>query len=63
MKCLVATIFFAAAVSHGATIVATDSIQLALNQARDGDTILLQGPRVFREHIVINKPVRLFPSM
>lgn len=59
MKCLVATILFAAVVSHGATIVATDSIQRALDEARDGDTILVQGPHVFREHMVINKSVRL----
>lgn len=44
---------------HGATIVVTDSIERALNEARAGDTVLLRGPRVFRERIVVNKPVRL----
>jgi nitrous oxidase accessory protein len=56
---LLSSSFVLAIASHGATIVATDSIQRALNEARDGDTILLQGPRVFREHVVIDKPIRL----
>jgi nitrous oxidase accessory protein len=31
----------------------------ALNQARDGDTVLVQGPGTFKEHIVITKAVHL----
>jgi nitrous oxidase accessory protein len=44
---------------RAATIEATDSISQALADARAGDTILARGPMVFREHLVIDKPVRL----
>jgi nitrous oxidase accessory protein len=45
--------------AHAATIVATDSIERAINEARDGDMILVQGPRIFRERITINKQLRI----
>jgi len=41
------------------TFAVTDSISLAILQAQDGDTILVPGPRVFHEHVVINKSIRL----
>jgi nitrous oxidase accessory protein len=43
----------------GATVTVTDSISRAVAQAQDGDTVLVQGPRVFHEHVVIEKSIRL----
>jgi nitrous oxidase accessory protein len=41
------------------TVPVTTSITLALAQARDGDTVLVPGPGVFHEHVVIGKSIRL----
>ncbi len=41
------------------TIPARDSIAHAIAQAHEGDTILVQGPTVFYEHIVISNSIRL----
>ncbi|MFO1515091.1 MAG: nitrous oxide reductase family maturation protein NosD [Verrucomicrobiota bacterium] len=35
------------------------ALQEAIDQARDGDTILVQGSCVFHEHVVVNRPVHL----
>jgi nitrous oxidase accessory protein len=43
----------------GTTIWTQGSIADAIAQARDGDTILVQGPRVFHEHIIITNSIRL----
>jgi len=43
----------------GSTFQVTDSISRSVNEAQPGDTILVSGPAVFHERIVLNKPVRL----
>ena len=45
--------------SFAATLTVTDSISLAISNAQPGDTLVISGPRVYREHIVVNKPLRL----
>lgn len=35
------------------------SLQAAIEQARDGDTVVVQGPAVFHEHLVVNKSIRI----
>lgn len=45
--------------SHAATFHASDSLQDALQRARDGDTIIASGPTVFRGPLVITKSVSL----
>ena len=42
-----------------ATVPVTDSITRALNETKDGDTVLVQGPGVFHEHVVITNSIRL----
>jgi len=42
-----------------ATVPVTDSISRAIARAQDGDTVLVPGPDVFREHVVITKSIRL----
>jgi len=53
--------FVAAAVvgASAATHTVTDSISLAISNAHPGDTVVIPGPRVYREQIVINKPLRV----
>lgn len=41
------------------TVPVTGALAPVVAQAQDGDTILVQGPCVFHEHIVINKSIRL----
>ena len=41
------------------TITAGDSISRALEAAQEDDTVLVQGPAIFHEHVVIGKAVRL----
>jgi nitrous oxidase accessory protein len=41
------------------TIPVTTSISQAISNAQEGDTLLLQGPAVFHERVVIGKSVRL----
>lgn len=38
------------------------TLQGAIDQARDGDTILIQGPGVFHEHLVVTKSVHLIST-
>ena len=45
--------------AFGATLIVADSISNVLTAAHDGDTLLLVGPKVFAEHLVIAKSVRL----
>lgn len=45
--------------AFAATVPVTDSICQAISRAQPGDTILIQGPRVFQERVVIDKPLRL----
>jgi nitrous oxidase accessory protein len=59
VKLPLATLWLSSVVAVAATVPVTDSVSRALLQARDGDTVLLQGPRVFHERVVINKSIRL----
>ena len=45
--------------NQAAVLEAKDSIAQALAEAQAGDTILVSGPTVFREHVEINKTVLL----
>lgn len=59
MKPALATFLAASIAASAATVRVNTSISLALAQARDGDTVLIPGPGVFHEHVVIAKSVRL----
>lgn len=52
-------IVFLALASPAATVRVADSITRAIAGANPGDTILISGPAIFHEHIVIEKPLRL----
>jgi nitrous oxidase accessory protein len=45
--------------ASAATIPVTTSISLAISGARNGDTVLVPGPGVFHEHVVITKSIHL----
>jgi nitrous oxidase accessory protein len=45
--------------TFGATVTVRDCVAGAIEEAREGDTILVRGPGVFHEHIVIGKSVHL----
>jgi nitrous oxidase accessory protein len=45
--------------ASAATLPVHDSIARAMAQAKDGDTILVQGPAVFHEHIVLTNSIHL----
>ncbi len=47
------------ALAQAATVPVIHSISDAMAQAKDGDTVLLSGPGVFRERVVITKSIRL----
>lgn len=59
MKLLFAIVLTSSGLAMAATVPVTDSISRAVAQARDGDTLLLQGPHVFHEHVVIDKSICL----
>lgn len=59
MKLALAIILCFARAACGATVTPTDSISGAIAQAQPGETILVRGPAVFHEHLIINKPIRL----
>jgi nitrous oxidase accessory protein len=59
VKLALATFLAATFAVSAATVPVTSSISLALAQARDGDTVLVPGPGVFHEHVVIAKSIRL----
>ncbi len=59
MKLALTTFLAASIATSAATVRVNTSISLALAQARDGDTVLVPGPGVFHEHVVIAKSVRL----
>jgi len=42
-----------------ATVRVTDSVASAVSRAGAGDTVLVEGPGVFHEHVVVDKPLRL----
>lgn len=62
MKLALALLLLFPFASQGATILATHSLTQAIASARSGDTIFVQGPTVFHERIVIDKPIRLIGS-
>ncbi|HEU5125323.1 MAG TPA: nitrous oxide reductase family maturation protein NosD [Verrucomicrobiae bacterium] len=51
--------WLSAVAALSATIPATDSISHAIARAQPGDTILVSGPRVFHERVVIDKLIEL----
>jgi nitrous oxidase accessory protein len=59
VKLALATFLAATIAASSATVPVTTSISFALAQARDGDTVLVPGPVVFHEHVVITKSIRL----
>jgi nitrous oxidase accessory protein len=59
VKLTLATLLTSAVVTLAATVPVTDSISQAISQAQNGDTVLVLGPRVFHECVVINKSIRL----
>jgi len=46
-------------IGHGATLFERHSVTGALSSASAGDTIVLVGPKVFREHVIITRSIRL----
>lgn len=59
MKLALAMLLAASAVALAVTVPVTDSISRAIAEAQDGDTVLVPGPGVFRERVVITKSIRL----
>lgn len=59
MKSAVAILALSALAACAGEWHATDSLSAAIASARDGDTVFVHGPTVFREHIVIEKRLRL----
>jgi nitrous oxidase accessory protein len=59
VKLALAILFLASVAAMARTLVAGDSINRALEAAQEGDTVLVQGPAIFHEHVVIGKAVRL----
>lgn len=59
MKSIVVILMLASLSAEAATLVVADSIQRALSEAHEGDTIVLQGPRTFREHVTVDKALKL----
>ncbi len=59
MKRLFVIICFLTVLGKGGTISVTNSIALALSAAHDGDTILVKGPNIFREPVILEKSVKL----
>lgn len=58
---LAAMLLFPAA-SPAATVRVTGSVGRAVTEANAGDTVLIVGPAVFHEHIILDKPLRLLGS-
>jgi len=59
VKLTLTIILCSALAVHAATVPATDSITGAIAKAQAGDTILVQGPTVFHEHLVVTKSIHL----
>jgi len=59
VKVALAILLSSSIAAFSATVNVTESISRALETAQDGDTIVIDGPQVFREHVVLNKSVRL----
>lgn len=59
MKLALTTLLCSALATCAATVLVTDSIGSAIARAQEGDTVLVQGPATFHEHVVITKSIRL----
>lgn len=59
MKLCLAILLISAGCSFAATVPVTNSISEAIALAQEGDTVVLSGPTVYHERIVLNKPIRL----
>ena len=59
MKLILPTILFSCFGAAAAVVPVSDSIVAAIDQAVDGDTVLVPGPSVFHEHVIIAKSIRL----
>jgi nitrous oxidase accessory protein len=46
----------------GATIFATNSLNQSIASADPGDTILISGPAIFHERVVVDKPLRIIAT-
>jgi nitrous oxidase accessory protein len=59
VKAILGILFTASAAAVAASYPVTNSIAQALAQAREGDTLIINGPAVFHEHVVLTQAVRL----
>ena len=59
MNWLIPFLLLIAVTTRAATTVVTDSVQRAIREAQTGDTIVLAGPRIVHEHIVLDRSIRL----
>ncbi len=59
MKLALAILLSSVVATLSATIRVVDSISSAIDAAGEGDTVLVQGPAVFYERILISKSIRL----
>jgi nitrous oxidase accessory protein len=50
---------FSLALARGETLLVINNITEALARAHSGDTLLVVGPKVFAEHLMITKSIRL----
>lgn len=59
MKAALTTFLCSAGLAGAAVVPVSDSISRAVSEARDGDTVLVQGPAVFHEHVTVTRSIRL----
>jgi nitrous oxidase accessory protein len=59
VKAILGILLATSAAAAAATYPVTNSITQALAQAREGDTLLINGPAVFHEHVVLSQAIRL----
>ena len=59
MKLTLSTFLCSAFAACAATVPVTDSISSAIARAQAGDTVLVSGPTVFHERVVIDKSIHL----
>ena len=59
MKLSLAILLISADLSFAATVPVRNSISEAMALAQEGDTVVLGGPTVYHERIILTKPIRL----
>jgi nitrous oxidase accessory protein len=59
VKCFFAILMLSLVLARGETLLVTNNITEALARAHSGDTLLVVGPNVFSEHLMITKSIRL----